>query len=927
MKLYDTYGWIAIASLLVCGLTGVFLVIPYDPVKGYLSVTTFITSNPAASLTRNIHYWSAQWFLVFTILHFIEHFRSIEPFRSNNKEFKRTIKKGTWFRLVLSLVVVFYVMLSGFILKNDGDARQAQLLLSTLITSIPLVGEFLGSAIVGMDGSLIITYLHHASTATIIIFIVIFEHVRRIKVKWTTFIITSAIIIAISLLFRAPISQLDEPVMKGPWFFIGIQELLHLVSNPLGVVTVLCITLFLVYIAPFANSRWSLTIKIITLIAGVSYGILTVSGYFLRGTMYAFQFPGNDRYMMPTTLDWKPFNRKIDQKSALVEIGGGVEGCMSCHKGMKGLSDSHKPEIIGCYSCHGGDPHTLNADAAHKRMFKVPGNLNNAAETCGGSGCHDNIVERLPKSMMATLSGMLSVDKWVFGEISSPAGFFNVNNLDNSAVGTHLKNLCAGCHIGMEKTTHGNANWLDRGGGCNACHLTYNNDALITLNEIQNKKSNSIKSKTIDNTQFHPSIDINITNDKCESCHSRSGRISMSYAGWHETELKELPSSAENGKYKLLPDGRVFTKQPADVHHESGLLCIDCHGSYELMGDGILHQHKEDAVKVQCIDCHPTDTLCSPNEFNETDEKEVYRLLSNTDRETQLVSWLRKWSDGNPKIMITYKDGQPLVNTRFNKNEGPYLLRKSDGKRLQLKPASTLCFNDKVHDRLSCESCHTSWVPQCIGCHNTFERNTGGYDMTKRKSIKGTWVEYTGVYMADAPVLGIKQTNKSEKEQQVGIFSPGMIMTIDKGSFHEKNMGKEGQKMIFDRLYAPTSGHTTQKQPRSCISCHLNPLALGYGRGKLELTPDGQWKFEPIYALNKNDKLPEDAWIGFLSERKDISSTRLNMRPFNIKEQKKILQAGACLTCHEEGSEAINLCLHDFEKAKHLASKACIIPR
>jgi len=926
MKLYDTYGWIAIASLLICGLTGVFLVIPYDPANAYLSITSFITANPAAALTRNIHYWSAEWFLFFTVLHFIQHFRSIESFRISGKEPKHAIKKGTWLRLAISVLVVFYVMLSGFILKNDADARQAQLLFSSLISSVPFVGEFLSNTIVGKDGSLTITYLHHAATATIIIFMVIFEHVRSIKVKWATFIITSVIVILISLIFRAPLVQLDEPVMKGPWFFVGIQEMLHLVANPLIVVTILLVILLLVYLVPFTKERIANSIKYIILISSILYGILTITGYFFRGPMYTLQFPWDNNYILPSTLDWKPISLTTDEEVSLVEISGGVEGCMSCHKGMKGLSDAHNPEVTGCYSCHGGDPFSLNVDAAHRGMYSVPGNLNNAAQTCGGSGCHDNIVERVPKSMMATLSGMLSLDKWVFGEITSPIGLFNVNELENTAADVHLKNLCAGCHIGMEKTAHGNADWLDRGGGCSTCHLTYDKNALLTLKEIQDQKLGSNTGKVNNKPQFHPAIDINITNENCESCHSRSGRISMSYAGWHETELKEIPRSAEIGKFRLLNDGRVFTKQPADVHHDAGMLCVDCHGSYELMGDGKLHQHKEEAVKVQCVDCHTTENTDTPGNNKSFGQLANHLPLSETDRETQLISWLRKWSDGNPEIMVTSKDNQPLVNTRYNGISGSYMLRKSDSQTLPMKPASPACYADNAHRRLSCEACHTAWVPQCIGCHNTYEKTTEGYDMLTGKSRKGTWVEYTGEYLADAPVLGIKDANKPSKEQKVSIFMPGMIMTIDKSGFNKTSKDKEQQKMMFHRLYAPTSGHTTQKQSRSCISCHLDPLALGYGRGKLRLSSDGKWAFEPTYANNANDNLPEDAWTGFLTERKDISSTRMQMRPFNTQEQKKILQAGACLTCHKEGSQVIELCLRDFEKAKHQASKACIIP-
>lgn len=932
--LFDTFGWIAIASLLVCGVTGVFLVIPYDPVKAYLSVTTFVTFNPAASFARNLHYWSAQFFLIFTALHFIDRFRMAETIRYSGGEPKRILRKGTWALLVFSIMVVLYVMLSGFILKDDADSRQAHLIFSSLLSSIPFIGKPLSIAIIGSGESLITLYLHHAATATIIIFIVVFQHVHSIRVKWTTFIVTSLIIILLSLVFRAPLSMQDEAIMKGPWFFVGIQEMLHLVTQPVIVMSILCLFLLLIFFTPFAPQNTIRAFKITILIAGVIYFGLSLFGYFFRGTAYTFQSPWNDKYITPITLARNSPDIQTSTNLPIVVIAGGAEGCMSCHKGMTGLSEAHNPDLTGCYSCHGGDPFTLNAKAAHRDMYKVPGNLSNASATCGGTGCHDDITQRVEGSLMAGLGGMIAVDKWVFGESATPQGYFHVSELKDSPSDIHLKNLCAGCHLGMEKSTYGNAKWLDRGGGCNACHLTYDKNALASLDEITNLKqkqqvstiygisSESIKIRSLS----HPSLNLTITNDKCESCHSRSGRISMSYAGWHETDLKSIPAVTRVGQYRQLADKRIFIKQSTDVHHEAGMLCIDCHGSYELMGNGKHHMHKEDAVKVQCKDCHPL----SDTSKEASEDWLLSSRISETDRETQLISWLRKWNNDNPQVILTLKERVPLVNTRVINNPNTqsrvstvdpsitsqktfaYLLRKSDNKALPMRAASKQCNKGKAHKRLDCEACHTAWVPQCLGCHNTYETKTMGYDLTANKERKGTWVEYSGVELAELPVLGIKDAGKNHDQQRVGIFTPGMIMTID-----------QGKTETFHRLFAPVSGHTTRKEVRSCESCHLNSLALGYGRGKLTLVKDGKWVFAPAYALSKYDNLPEDTWIGFLSERKSNSSTRLTTRPFNINEQKRILQVGTCLTCHKDGTKVIELCLYDFDKALQKRSKRC----
>ena len=174
--------------------------------------------------------------------------------------------------------------------------------------------------------------------------------------------------------------------------------------------------------------------------------------------------------------------------------------------------------------------------------------------------------------------------------------------------------------------------------------------------------------------------------------------------------------------------------------------------------------------------------------------------------------------------------------------------------------------------------------------------------------------------MAEPPVLGIDESDKQKKGGVVSTFAPGMIMTIDKGTV-EGN----AKKITFFRLYAPVAAHTTVRVGRSCKSCHNNPLAIGYGRGKLLLSKDGVWTFIALYKNNISDGLPEDAWTGFLKERTDQASTRLKMRPFNLTEQRKILSVGACLTCHDEKSKTMKEALIDFEKVKKRTRRMCVL--
>jgi hypothetical protein len=331
--------------------------------------------------------------------------------------------------------------------------------------------------------------------------------------------------------------------------------------------------------------------------------------------------------------------------------------------------------------------------------------------------------------------------------------------------------------------------------------------------------------------------------------------------------------------------------------------CIDCHLSIEIMGDGNLYEHMKEQVRIQCIDCHSTET----NSIS-------YEQL---DFESKKIVDLRNLNESNDKFLITEKSTIPIVNAIVSSLNEKYLITKSDRKKLELKPPSQICIEGKSHKRLSCNSCHTEWVSHCVGCHTEYDPNLEGYDLVDNKDIVGSWRETPSDFYVDYPVLGVRK-EKSVKEI-IDTFIPGMVVTIEK-------MKSNPDKKIFKRLFAPSFSHTINKEGRSCSSCHNNPLALGYGKGELTFSGRGKWIFKPQFSNLKEDNLPKDAWIGFLKSRDESSTTRTNTRPFSIEEQKRILLVGACLTCHDEQTEIMKKSLIDFESVLNYRSSKCILP-
>ena len=581
------------------------------------------------------------------------------------------------------------------------------------------------------------------------------------------------------------------------------------------------------------------------------------------------------------------------------------ESCLQCHTNVSGFTKSHKPEEIGCSSCHHGNINSVVKEEAHKGMILIPGNLSNAKQTCGTSGCHPGISERVDSSVMSTMRGVISVDKFVFGESNSLNGKYHVEKLGNSAADNHLKHLCASCHLGNEKKEYGKITEKSRGGGCNACHLNYTKNALAELDSVHKENNNNIAN------MFHPSLSLKVTNEHCFGCHSRSGRISTNYEGWHETTLEEDEVEDKDG-FRLLEDGRIFKFVKADVHYKAGLSCIDCHTSYEIMGDGVSHLHKEEQTTVQCSDCH------SKNHQTIS--------LSEFDYESKKIAELRNFNIEKRKFIKIKKSERPLINTDVDENGNAKLIGKNNDRVYSLSSPNVVCTEAESHKNLSCNSCHTTWAPQCVGCHTEYNPKRKGYDLLNHKGTKDSWVEYVGEYFAELPTLGIVENKSGDNlEKKVEPFIPGMIMTLDKSKY-QNNKSKE----VFKRLFAPSVPHTIQKESRSCESCHNNPLALGYGRGELTYeiaNGKGSWKFTPTFEKYEQDNLPQDAWIGFLTEPKKNIGTRENVRPFNLEEQKKILTVGACLTCHKSNSKVMKESLFNFNKVLNNLSKQCILPK
>lgn len=221
------------------------------------------------------------------------------------------------------------------------------------------------------------------------------------------------------------------------------------------------------------------------------------------------------------------------------------------------------------------------------------------------------------------------------------------------------------------------------------------------------------------------------------------------------------------------------------------------------------------------------------------------------------------------RVFVTRKNQTPLLHVKIL-DDRRVMQSKITGKSLPI-PLTTSSSNHELpgHERLSCDSCHTGWAPQCYGCHVRFNPEGNQKDHLLGEKTKGRWIESRWAVQSELPTLGVTGGDK------ITTFIPGMNLTIKKAP----------EVPAYElRYFSSISAHTTQKKSRSCQSCHQDNMALGIIQKKMSAPQNPNWK-TPIGWISEKDLKPGLA-------------TQPDARSFNRGEVRAIRKVGTCLNCH-----------------------------
>ena len=268
----------ALATGLISIGSGLILVFQYRPFDNvFVQVETITTHIPYGWFFRRLHFLSGESCVVLTLLHVLDHF-----VRGND----RRVSLAEWARLWLASALAFFLLFTGYVLKGDKEGLLAGTILRNLVASIPLIGQSLGSVFIGSGPDFFFfPYLWHCWLGPLALGFLLGTHIR----SWLprgNFMLIALLLCSLGALFiPLPLALPPEAMVQeayGPWFFLGLQEMLKY-FDPLWAGVIWPGSLALIFLGlPLTRGRGRQVCRQCLCLVLAAYTVLTLAVYVQR---------------------------------------------------------------------------------------------------------------------------------------------------------------------------------------------------------------------------------------------------------------------------------------------------------------------------------------------------------------------------------------------------------------------------------------------------------------------------------------------------------------------------------------------------------------------------------------------------------------------------------------------------------------------
>lgn len=213
------WGSFCLVSLYISIVSGIVVALQYDLTTPYYSVSALDLLVPYGEFFRSVHFYSSQLFFLLSCVHLLATYDKTAGYSAK-----------AWTMLILSLPVGLFLLFTGYVLRGDNTGFSAGMIAEAILKDIPLVGGILNDFLFSISQhGMKRVYVHHVITLDALWLILVWDHLRRYKVEISNHLPLICVTLGFCLIIAAPLEPevLGVEYIAGPWFFLGLQELLR----------------------------------------------------------------------------------------------------------------------------------------------------------------------------------------------------------------------------------------------------------------------------------------------------------------------------------------------------------------------------------------------------------------------------------------------------------------------------------------------------------------------------------------------------------------------------------------------------------------------------------------------------------------------------------------------------------------------------
>lgn len=270
------WGEWSLVSLYLSLLSGIIVGVHYLPTEPFYSTSAIDILVPYGTFFRSLHFYSSQLFFLFAVIHYLAVFNKSTHYDAQSYTF-----------LILILPVSLLLLFTGYVLRNDSTGFSAGMIAEHIVEAIPVFGSMLNSLLFSIsEHGLQRVYLHHVFSFDILFLILAWDHLRRYRVRVADHLLLIGCTLLFCLFVAAPLDPQELGIfyITGPWFFLGLQELLRYL--PPFIAGVLFPSLFLVSLIFLrGHYRWFYVLLLVVFVWLAGYALFSAMALTLHGSV------------------------------------------------------------------------------------------------------------------------------------------------------------------------------------------------------------------------------------------------------------------------------------------------------------------------------------------------------------------------------------------------------------------------------------------------------------------------------------------------------------------------------------------------------------------------------------------------------------------------------------------------------------------